>query len=328
MPTKEELLLRKRFVKDYNLPINIVDNPFFDYYKERYDFFPKEEWDDCINTVNNKFNGNINSWLENYSQIRDKIITTIENSEAFKSFNTCDFKQITTPIFTVGDFNIYNASNTGKVFISIDLKKANFQALHNFNDDIVLNCESYDELIELFGGDDYLKKSKYTRQVIFGKLNPKRTIQYEKYLINSIFSEENNHLFKYLHENSKLITIKSDEIIFDITNGLVDKIGRDFLEMLKDEIKTNNNLDVSVKAFALYRLVFNNYNGDTVDGYVRYFYLEDGYVTDLKQVSSIFFPQIYTHFKGLEPNDYDLYFKAENQIAKFVHPLKFIGREG
>ena len=328
MTSKEELSLRRRFIKDYNLPINIVDNPFFDYYKERYDFFPKEDWENCIKSINDNFNCNINSWLENYSQIRDNIITSIENSESFKMFNNFDFKTLKTIDFNVGDLNIYNASNTGKIFLSIDLKKANFQALHDFNSCIVFNCKSYEELVALFGGDDYLKKSKYTRQVIFGKLNPKRTIQYEKYLIGTIFSNEKNHLFKYLYENSKLITVKSDEIIFDITNVLEDKIDCNFLEMLKDEIKKNNNLDVSVKAFHLSRLVFENHSGNIIDAYVRYFYLEPEYSAELKNVSSIFFPQIYTHFKGLEPNENDLYFKAENQIAKFIYPLKYIGREG
>ena len=114
MLSKSELSLRKRFVKDFNLPINLVDSPYFEYYMDRYDFFPKEDWENCNKTIKEKFDGNIDKWLENYSQIRDNIITTIENSAAFQEFNNIDMKKIVLPTFSVGDLNIYNNSNTGK----------------------------------------------------------------------------------------------------------------------------------------------------------------------------------------------------------------------
>ena len=324
---RDVISLRRRFVKDFNLPINLIDSPYFEYYMDRYDFFPKEDWNNCVNIIKTKFNNNIELWLESYSKIRDNIITTIENSESFKEFNKFDNKLWNIPSFSVGDLNIYNNSNTGKTFISIDLKKANFQALKNFNPEIVMNCESYDGLIEYFGGDDYFKKSKYTRQVIFGKLNPKRTIQYEKYLISTIFTHTQNHLFKYLYDNTELVTVKSDEIIFKISGDMIEKINQDFLNMLKDEIKINNNLDVSIDAFYLSRIVCENHNGSIVDGYCKYYYLYPDYKCELKNVSSIFFPQIYAFYKGFELTDNDLYFRAEEQVAKFCNPLKLIGVE-
>lgn len=317
---------RRRFVKDFNLPINLVDSPYFEYYADRYDFFPKKDMENVISKIDNEFGGSIERWLEFYSKIRDRIITTIESSDAFKEFNNANMKEWVTPSFNVGDLNIYNNSNTGKSFISIDLKKANFQALRKFNPEIVMNCDTYDDFIEYFHGDEYFKKSKYTRQVIFGKLNPKRTITFEKYLIGTIFSNENNHLFKYLYENTKLITVKSDEIVFMIDNPeMVEKLNKTFLQSLKDEIKKNNDLDVTVEAFHLSRIICENHNGNTVDGYIREFYL-DG-TTDLKNISSIFFPQVYAFSKGLDITDMDLYFRAEDQTAKFCHPLKFIGIE-
>lgn len=323
--TKDEMSLRRRFVKDFNLPINLIDSPYFEYYMDRYDFFPKEDWNNCINTINDKFEGNIDKWLQSYAQIRDNVITTIENSEAFKDFNNADLKSFSIPKFDVGDLDIYNNGNTGKTFVSIDLKKANFQTLRKYNPDIVLGCSSYEELMEYFGGDDYFKKSKYTRQVIFGKLNPKRTIYFEKYLISQILTNESNYLLNYLYHNSELITVKSDEIVFRITGETIEKIDNNFLNMIKDEIKNNHNIDVSVEAFHLSRIVCENHNGVIVDGYERYFYTDEKYRTDLKKVSSIFFPQIYAFHKGLELTDNDLYFRAEDQTAKFCHPLKLIG---
>jgi hypothetical protein len=182
--------------------------------------------------------------------------------------------------------------------------------------------------MEKFGGDEYFKKSKYTRQVIFGKLNPKRTIYFEKYLIGTIFSHPGNHLFRSLYDNAQLITVKSDEIVFEIdTLTMLPKFDKNFLNFLKDDIKKNNGLDVSVEAFKLSRIVCENHNGNTVDGYVRTFYLDDNR-KDLKNVSSIFFPQIYAFANNLEINDMDLYFRAEDQTAMFLQPLKLVRVEG
>ena len=320
---KDMLSLRRRFVKDFNLPINLIDSPYFEYYMDRYDFFPREDWDKLLNLIDTEYNGNIDKWLENYAQIRDNIITSIETSDAFKEFNSADMKMWKTPTFSVGDLNIYNNTNTGRYFISIDLKKANFQALKHFNPDIVKNCDTYEDLMSYFGGDDYFKKSKYTRQVIFGKLNPKRTITYEKYLIGKIFTNPNNFIFKHLYNKCNLVTVKSDEIVFEIDDhAVLREIDKTILNVLKTEIKSNVGLDVSVEAFYLNRIVCENHNGTTVDGYIRDFYLDNK--MDLKSVSSIFHPQIYAFSKGLEITDNDLFFRAEDQTAKFCNPLKLI----
>ena len=325
--SKEFIAFRRRFVKDFNLPINLVESPFFEYYMDRYDFFPREDYFNCCDIINKEFNGNKEEWLNHYAQIRDNIITTIEESDAYKAFNDKDLKEYITPKFSVGDYNIYNCDNVGEFFISIDLKKANFQTLKWFNKDIVLGAETYEELMDKFGGDDYFKKSKYTRQVIFGKLNPKRTIYFEKYLIGTIFSHPGNNLFRYLYENTELVTVKSDEIVFQIdTLTMLGRLDKNFLSMVKDEIKKNTGLDVSVEAFKLSRIVCENHNGNTVDGYIRTFYLDDNR-KDLKNVSSIFFPQIYAFANGLEVTDKDLYFRAEDQTAKFCNPLTLIGIE-
>ena len=77
MLDKDVLSFRRRFVKDFNLPINLVDSPYFEYYMERYDFFPMEDWNSCVNKINSEYDGNVNKWLETYSTIRDNIITTI-----------------------------------------------------------------------------------------------------------------------------------------------------------------------------------------------------------------------------------------------------------
>lgn len=49
------------------------------------------------------------------------------------------------------------------------------------NPDIVLNAGTYQDFIKKFTDLEYVAESKYTRQIVFGKMNPKRHITVEKY---------------------------------------------------------------------------------------------------------------------------------------------------
>ena len=169
-----------RFTKDYNLPINIFNEEMFSYYRDLY----KEFWPlDAEYRMNNEiklFNDNVDEWLAHYAKIRDNIIFGLENSEEYKEFNQSDLSKYDIPNLGVGERSLYNEESEGGIFLSIDLKKANFQALKYVG---VLKDETYKDFIHRNNGTDYFADSKYLRQVIFGKLNPKRQIKVEKYLI-------------------------------------------------------------------------------------------------------------------------------------------------
>ena len=47
---------RQRFVKDYNLPINIFDDNLFEYYIQLYDFFPYPRYKETIEKIENEYN--------------------------------------------------------------------------------------------------------------------------------------------------------------------------------------------------------------------------------------------------------------------------------
>ncbi len=49
--------------------------------------------------------------------------------------------------------------------------------------------DTYEDFIGKFTDSDFIKASKYTREVIFGKLNPKRHITAEKFFINKIYQD-------------------------------------------------------------------------------------------------------------------------------------------
>lgn len=306
-----------RFTKDYNLPINIFNEEMFSYYRDLY----KEFWpSDAEYRMNNEiklFNDNVDEWLAHYAKIRDNIIFSLENSEEYKEFNQSDLSKYDIPNLGVGEHSLYNEESEGGIFLSIDLKKANFQALKYVG---VLKDETYKDFIHRNNGTDYFADSKYLRQVIFGKLNPKRQIKVEKYLIYQI-----HKLFSQLFINDlftfQLYSLNSDEIVYKI-GTLINMPTQTMLELLEKQVKETLGIEVRAELVQISRLNIVNSNGNKVDAYIR----KNVYtgVETLKKASTTFFPQIWKLYKGLEINEMDKTFFFEDQLAVFKEPLKLI----
>lgn len=328
MTNKEKL--NQRFVKDFNLPINIFDDEMFKYYRETYkDIWPEEEYKSLSSEIINKYDCEIEPWLNHYAEVRDNIITDLYESEEFQKFNNgpMDFydKGIREYLngYELGDRKLYTEETCGKHFLSIDLRKANFQALKYV--DVIKNADTYDEFIALYDDSPYLAKSKYTRQVIFGKLNPKRTTTVEKWMVARIFDWFYTSSFygTILSKNRGIVVpfaIKSDELVFSVP-GSDDGITDVSLLELEGKIKDTLGYDVRCEYYEVEKLPIVNCNDVPVDAYVRR-NLISGDET-LKSVSAIFFPQVYKLYRGEEITDKDLLFYAEGQTAKFVEPLRF-----
>lgn len=300
----------KRFVKDYNLPINIFNEEMFSYYRKLYkDFWPFEA-ESLMEDELIKFNGNINAWLENYSKLRDTIINELENSDNYKNFNSCNMSQYDIPNLNVGERSLYIEENDGGIFISIDLKKANFQALKYAK---VLNDTDYTSFIKRFNGSDYFAGSKYLRQVIFGKLNPKRQIKVEKYLIYQA-----HEMFLNFIDGFTLYSINSDELVYKVNNKSKLPL-KEELRLFENLVKAKLGIEVRVELVTIKRLPIVNSNGNKVEAYVRKNIITGKEV--LKKASTTFYPQIYKLWKGLNINDNDLTFYFEDQLAKFNNPL-------
>lgn len=307
-----------RFTKDYNLPINIFNEEMFSYYRDLY----KEFWPlDAEYRMNNEiklFNDNVDEWLAHYAKIRDNIIFGLENSEEYKEFNQSDLSKYDIPNLGVGERSLYNEESEGGIFLSIDLKKANFQALKYVG---VLKDETYKDFIHRNNGTDYFADSKYLRQVIFGKLNPKRQIKVEKYLIYQI-----HKLFCQLFVDLKLFSyqlysVNSDEIVYT-AHTLIDLPSQTMLELFEKQVKEMLGIEVRAELVQISRLNIVNSNGNKVDAYIR----KNVYtgVETLKKASTTFFPQIWKLYKGLEINEMDRTFFFEDQLATFKEPLKLV----
>lgn len=305
--------LRQRFVKDYNLPINVFDEKLFNYYIELYDFFPREKWESLKSLIDEKYNGNVELWLDYCASVRDKTINTVIESPEYKAFNNSDLS-VYKLSKNIGEHSYYTEATDGRRFISIDLKKANFQALKYVG---VLKEATYDEFIENMGGDDYIKGSKYLRQVIFGKMNPSRTITVEKYIMEKImkFSDE------VLPIGFELYSQNSDELVYKLNNNTFVGDINIICKVLEKVVLDKIGIDVRVEYVEINKLPIVNCNGNNVDAFVRT-NLNNG-ETVLKKASTTFYPQIYKLWKGLPIEDKDLIFYDNDQLAKFLEPLRF-----
>lgn len=305
--------LRKRFVKDYNLPIQVVQSPYFEYLLDLYDplFDCKRKYNTFLKYLEQFPNGE--EYFKYQSKWLDVVINHIKEKQSFKDFNEkFDLYGMHKP--NVKQKDIYSKDNVGKLFLSLDLKKANFQALRFFNSEIVDNFNTYEDFLKQFTDSTYLLESKHIRQVIFGNLNPKRQQTIQKHII-SLFVKE---LLLFV-EKERFISASSDEIVI-----LMDPNNVKEITYLKDLIrKTSRDWDmfVNISLFELNQIDYNL-------GYVKkHCYVgSDGLLREseieFKAVSTLFMPQAFKTYFNQPIVDNDLIFYHEGCISKFLQTVE------
>ena len=311
--------LAKRFVKDYNLPIPIINEEYFFYYLNLYeeDYESLTKYKKLISLIDKEYNGDFENFLSQYYDIRNNIISSVMDTEAFKQFNTMDMSAyVIKERPNISSNNIYNEENIGKFFISIDLKKANFQTLKKINKEIVFNADTYKELIEHFTDSEYIANSKYFRNVVFGMMNPKRHITAEKFFTYQLYQKI---IEKFQYLDGSAVSLSNDEIVFNV-NFLYynDKFSCYSFRKQIEEIASDNGFNVRVEFFHLkgYNLVFKESRDKR-----KTFYVKDYFCTDEKfkliaaplQYHAI----IYKLYKNMPFDEIDYHFDYEGMNARF-----------
>jgi len=280
---------RKRFVKDFNLPIQVIQSPYFEY---------------SLETLNKQFNieekvkmlVDIMETMKTEDEffcytntLIDKILIDLEYSEEYKNFKNIDMSDY-NPICNIKGETLYQEKNIGKTFFSIDLVKANFQALKYVG---IIKQNNFEDFISEYTPFEYFKEAKYFRQVVFGKLNPKRQQKIQKYLVSLIANEL--ELF-----DREVFSFTSDEIIFASEN-----LDKDDIEQKLNEL----NIDVHFDEFILYDLRSKK---DELF-YVKEFYNK----FEFKKVPAHFFLQAFKKWHDKEITEYDRKFYYEGYISTF-----------
>lgn len=299
----------QRAVKDYKLPLNIFEEPYFMYYVDLYDKFYGirkifGNLQEILNHVNTE-----EEFLDYYETVMNKIVETVKKTSAYQDFISMDMKKYSVS----GNYpkgNLYSITNNFKTFISVDLVKANYQALKFVNPEIVLNSKDYSDFISKFASFEYLKNSKYLRQVIFGNLNPKRQTTVERFMIQKVleYLVENN----YVSENN-ITNVVTDEMIFSSMKEVN-------LKLLEREIKEKTGVEVHFEKFKLKALISPKDN--ECYGFVKEFlYSTNGETIAFKAVNSEYFPQVFKYYYGLPVDEKDLVFFHNGKKAKFLEGL-------
>ena len=321
--------LRHRFVEDTGAPIQVLQDPYF---TKRLSLLNNEfgtlnAYEKYSNHVLKKYDNNITKFLEFYHSLRDRISGTVANSEPFKEFIADD--SITNQIKEfkpiIGERNLYNQEQVKKgsnAFLSIDLRKANFQTLRYINPAIVMDCNTYEEFMAKFTDDEIAAKSKKTRQIIFGKLNPNRTMKFEKILIAHI--EEYIKKYTNILDWFELYSMNSDELIYKFKQTeaaafkqIAHKIDKDLLE---EKIRTNLGLNVRAEFFNLNLHTFKTAESENFTYVYTKDFIDGG--RDFKCANEIYFAQTYKLMNGIEIEDDDLVFYFnKTELAKFLQPL-------
>jgi len=308
--TREEVLnsdtLKRRFIKDCNLPIALTDNPYF-----------LERLHTCnlITNATQMFEvfceylydfDNEQEYFEHYNQIKDVAIERIKNSKGYHSFCGANFDNF----YDNNKYpkcDLYKDYNNNELFVSIDMKKANFSALNHYDPTIFEDVcgkesETWEDFISQFTWNEHIINSKYIRQVIMGNCNPKSQIKYQDYLMNCLA----NYLKKIFAEIN-IYSVKNDEILINV-GGKCSFSMSDLNSALKEEPIGLGKM-VKAELFELKKVA------DSA-GWLKLLYLENK--TEFKCFDVNTINQYIKEYFNIPLLENDLVFRHNGRLAKYL----------
>jgi len=313
--TREQVLnsisLKKRFCKDCNLPINLFDEPYFSERLKTLDVIF-----DCVMAFEifcaelESYNSE-QEYFEYYNAVKDSVINMIKDNSDFCRFINDPFTDVNKvrKSINIPNRSLYSDDNCGKMFVSIDMKKANFSALRHYCPDIFKNMETWEEYIGSFTHSEHIKNSKYIRQVILGACNPKRQVTYESYLMSIVYL----HLKDVLGDGIDVLSLSNDELII-VDYGM----GITYMNVIRalQTCPYNINLLLRCELFKLDKV------GDY--GWKKDIYRFDGdgglFLDEVvfKGIQAEIYHQIIKHYYGQEITENDLVFRYNGALAKYL----------
>lgn len=314
-----DVQLLQRFVKDYKLPITIFEKDLFNYFLDLYDkTLNTHEKFDMLKKTLDKFES-VPNFLDYYYTIRNNIITDLNKKESYKNFSNFDMNKYSIPQKMFSKNDVFKECNVGKIFISIDLVKANYQCLKYFDKNIIDNTSSYEEFISQYTDIEYFLKSKYLRQVIFGNISPNRQQVVEKYMTYQIL---NYLLEQNIFSKEQVKMFSADEIVIELSNELYNYNLNSYKNYSDNLTKMIKNLGFEVDIEIYYLNVIkskSNSDKDKIYGYIKELKNKTG--IEFMCVSQIFKSQVFKHYYGLPIEENDLIFFHEGRRCKFLESL-------
>lgn len=303
----------QHFCKTFGVNFPVKEEEYFIYYIDLYDtiYKTKEKW----NIYNNALSlfKNEEDFFSHLTQVVDSIILMIQEKEEYKEFqhdNSVTEKKLP---YAISKNAPYNLNNVGKRYLSIDLEKANFQAVNYYNKTI-LDADSYDEFIKKalpFEKDAIIQlliASKKHRQIIFGNLVPKKITFIESMITQKILQAVEKKLPDF-EKRLSIVACLHDEIFFEINE----------LDEKDDSLKSEIESIIDATSFHTHIDIFSLHT--VIDGR-KWFFKKfiDGKIK-LLCIPADFIPQVIRYLNGEEIQSADMKFMYEGQVAKFSKPI-------
>ena len=310
-----ELLEAERKLNDYKISKD-AETIYADF-QNQYDDYQKlrEESDDTVSHLEDNLQKIEN--LQGKINISDLIISgTSDNqadiemynaiSEAYQRFNTEDMNKYRVTHENLPNKDIFKPINDGKLFISIDMRKANFSSLYHYDNNMFSGAKTWEEFISKFTNNKHIINSKYIRQVILGNCNPKRHITYERYLMDMVLT----YLVEAYVPMNRIIFFSNDEIVIDISD--INESGQKLL-FFQIEIGMNDMaIPLKMELFILHKI-------DNIDGYYKEIFKKNGEKDiEFKCLDNYMLPFVARSFLGEEITDSDKIFYHEGLLAQFI----------
>lgn len=298
--------LKERFCKDCNIPLRLYKEPYFTERLQLYDSYYNtlDKWNIFVRELE-KYKCE-QDYLEEYNRVKNVAINDIKISDGYKRFNEEDMNKYTVKYKDLPSKDIYKPSNVGKLFISIDMRKANFSALKFYNRSIFDNANTWEEFIKRYTENKHIVNSKYIRQVILGNCNPKRQVTYEKYLMGLVLEVLIDELG---YSASDIAFFSNDEIVIDM-GKYEDSIRK--RELIEWQIKGYFNIPFRIELFYLRKITgTNGYYKEIVKNIIEREY-------EFKCLNNYVLPFVLRKFNGEEITENDKVFYHEGLLSKFI----------
>ena len=298
--------LKERFCKDCNIPLKLFKEPYFTDRLQLYDSYYNtlDKWNIFVRELE-KYRCE-QDYLEEYNRVKDTAINDIKLSDGYNRFNEEDMGKYSVKYKDLPSKDIYKPSNVGELFISIDMRKANFSALKFYDKSIFSNADTWEEFVGRYTENKHIVNSKYIRQVILGNCNPKRQVTYEKYLMGLVLEVLIDELG---YSASDIAFFSNDEIVINM-GKYEDCINKQkILEMV---VNVRFNIPFRIELFYLHKITgTNGYYKEIVKNIIEREY-------EFKCLNNYTLPFVLRKFNGEEITENDKLFYHEGLLSKFI----------
>ncbi len=306
---KESISLRKRFCKDYNLPINLYDSPYFEQRLEALD-----RHFNCVHRYE-LFMGELErfqteeEYFAYYNQVKDSAIQFIQSRSGYEEFTN-------SKVPTLREFpkkELYSDCNDGKTFFSIDMRKANFTTLSKLYPDLVGGEQYWEEFLSKFTDLEHILLSKYIRQVVLGACCPKKQTQWEKFLMENLCMsiEGRLPLCRVISVNTDEILIESESPCSMSSDSLLSIIERD-TPFFEDMLKVSKFVLKKIEGFGWVKQFVHAVSTDALNG-----------AYEFKCVESDKYHILSKLYRGEGVSDDDLVFYHNGMLATYLDKGNF-----